>query len=93
MTYLLTYADKLRLGVIGFALFVFLTAQLIAPLSIEWAGFFQPYFLIAALAAAGVGYRGLNRDEGIAAACFVLAQIFTFTNVGVLDNYIAVALQ
>ncbi|HMF07041.1 MAG TPA: hypothetical protein VKE72_08540, partial [Methylocella sp.] len=49
--------------------------------------------MIAFLAALGLTYRGLNRDEGIAAACFVLAQIFMFINVGILDNYLGLALH
>jgi PAP2 superfamily len=89
----LTPGDKLRFGIIGFALLVFFVAQLLAPLPIEWISFAEPYFLIAFLAAIGLAYRGLNRDEGIAAACFVLAQIFMFVNVGVLDNYLGLALR
>jgi PAP2 superfamily len=89
----LTPADKWRLGIIGFALLVFFAAQLAAPLPIEWVSFAEPYLLIAFLAALGLAYRGLIRDEGIAAACFVLAQIFMFINVGVLDNYLGLALH
>ncbi|MBO0734789.1 MAG: phosphatase PAP2 family protein, partial [Methylocapsa sp.] len=89
----LTYADKLRLGIIGLALAVLSIAQLFAPLPIEWASFGQPFFLIGALAAVGLAYRRLNRDEGIAAACFVVAQILLFSNFAVLDNYLGLALH
>ena len=89
----LTYADKLRFGIIGLAVAILSIAQLFAPLPIEWASFGQPFFLIAALAAVGLAYRGLNRDEGIAAACFVVAQTLLFSNFAVLDNYLGLALH
>jgi hypothetical protein len=89
----LTSADKLRLGVIGLAWLIFLIGQLFSPLKVEWPTFALSYFLIAILAATGLACRGLTREKGFAAACFVLAQILLFSNFIVLDNYLGLALH
>jgi hypothetical protein len=89
----LTSADKLRLAFIGLALLIFSIAHPISPLTIKWASFLLPYFLIGGLAAVGIAYRSLDRDEGIAAACLVLAQILLFSDVAVFDNYLGLALH
>jgi PAP2 superfamily len=90
---LLTPADKMRLGITGLALVIFLLAQPFSRLKIEWPSFCWPYFLIAVLAAVGLAYRGLNRDKGIAAACFAMAQILLFSNLAELDNYLGLTLH
>ncbi len=89
----LTCADNLRLAITGLALLIFSIAQPFSRLRIEWASFGVPYFLIATLAAAGLAYRGLNRDKGIAAACFVMAQVLLFSNLAELDNYLGLTLH
>lgn len=89
----LTRGDKLRFGIAGFALLVFLFAQPFTRLRIEWDTFAVPYILIAIVAAAGMAYRALDRDKGIAAACFVLAQILLFSNFAELDNYLGLTLH
>jgi hypothetical protein len=90
---LLTFADKWRFGIIAacFALF-FLFAPFTA-LCVDWWTMAPVYVTAAVVAALGFGYRLLGRDEGIAAATLVVAQIIIYSNIVAVDNYLGLELR
>jgi membrane-associated phospholipid phosphatase len=92
MNRFLTPADKWRLWIVAVYMLVFSIAWPLTPIAVEWASFFVPYVLMGATAMTGLAYRGLKRDEGIAAACFVMAQLLLFCNFAELNNYLALEL-
>lgn len=90
---LLTYGDFWRLGVIAACTALF---GLVAPFTsvrIEWITLVPVFLMAGVLTGVGVGYRALGRDEGIAAAVFVVAQIILYSNIAVLDNYLGLELR
>jgi PAP2 superfamily len=86
-------ADNWRLGIIALAVLIFSIAWPLTPISIEWATFCRAFLLIGFVAGIGLTYRGLNRDEGIAAACLVMAQILLFSKFAALNNYLGLELR
>jgi uncharacterized membrane protein len=71
-------ADNWRLGIIALAVLIFSIAWPLTPISIEWATFCRAFLLIGFVVGIGLTYRGLNRDDGIAAvwrrsSCFPIS--------------------
>jgi PAP2 superfamily len=89
----LSQADKWRLGIIAGTLLIFLIAWPLNQVTIVWASFRLPFLAIAGVALLGLAYRGLNRDERIAAIYFVIAQMILFSYFAVFDNYLALELH
>jgi hypothetical protein len=92
-TRLLTYADRWRLGVIFASAAIFATALPFTALRLDWSSFASVYLMGALLAAVGLTYRVLGRDESIAATVFIVAQIVVYSNLAVLDNYAGLELR
>lgn len=90
---LLTHGDFWRIGVIAACSALFGLAAPFTSIRVEWMTL-APIFLMAALlTVVAVSYRALGRDEGIAAAVFVVAQIILYSNIAVLDNYLGLELR
>lgn len=89
----LTPADKWRLGIIALAGLIFAIAWPLTAVTVEWASFNTAFFFTGLMTAAGLAYRGLNRDKGIAAVYFVMAQMILFAIFANLDNYLGFVLH
>lgn len=90
---LLTIGDCWRLGVIIACAALFELATPYTALRIDWVTLVPIYLMAATLTGVAVAYRLLGRDEGIAAAVFVVAQVIVYSNVAVLDNYLGLELR
>jgi hypothetical protein len=90
---LLTYGDRWRLGVIFACTALFGLAAPFTAIKIDWITLVPIYLMAATLTGVGAAYRLLGRDEGIAAAVFVVAQIIVYSNIAVLDNYLGLELR
>lgn len=90
---LFTYADRWRLSVIMACAALFALALPFTALRVEWSSFVSVYAMAGLLAAIGLIYRLLGRDESIAATVFVVAQIVVYSNLVVLDNYAGLELR
>lgn len=90
---LLTYGDLWRLGVIAASTALFGLVAPFTALRVDWTTLVPVFLMAGVLTGVGVAYRALGRDEGIAAATFVVAQIILYSNIAVLDNYLGLELR
>lgn len=90
---LLTYGDIWRLGFIAVCAALFVLVAPFTAIRVEWASLAPVLLMGALLTGVAVAYRSLGRDEGIAAAVFVVAQIILYANVALLDNYLGLELR
>ncbi len=90
---LLTQGDYWRIGVIAACTLLFGLVAPFTSIRIEWMTLVPVFLMAGLLTGVGVGYRALGRDEGIAAAVFVVAQIILYSNIAVLDNYLGLELR
>jgi hypothetical protein len=90
---LLTYGDFWRIGFIAACTALFGVVAPFTSIRIEWVSLAPVFLMAALLTGVAVAYRALGRDEGIAAAVFVVAQIILYSNIAVLDNYLGLELR
>lgn len=93
MNRFVTPSDRWRLSLLGCCCVLLLIIQPMTAIVINSATFLRPFLIIAAVAATGLIYRGLGRDESVGATCFVLAQMLLFSNCIALLNYLGLALH
>lgn len=90
---ILTVGDRWRFSVLAACAAVFALGAPFTGVRVDWMTFLPIYLSSALLIGVGVAYRLLGRDEGIAAATLVAAQIALYAHVVVLNNYLGLELR
>ncbi len=88
---LLVRADFLRLALVVFLAALLALVLPFAAMHVIWRSFTLPLVCTIFLSMIGLVYRWRGRDVGIAAACFVTAQLVVFSSLAALCNYAGLA--